>query len=164
MIDASLLESALAEARRRGADYAEARAETLTERGVRARNGVVQRLTARTDRGWGLHVAAGSGWGFASAAGDDPANVAAVAQEAVDIARASATRHPTPIDLRAMPAGQGTYTTPLRRDPLAVPIEEQIALILEANNALQAGHPRVKVGVAFSDVVALDKLFVNTAG
>src|SRR4051812_36269546 len=107
MIDDTLLESALAEARRRGADYAEARAEETTDRGVRARNGVIQRLTARTDRGWGLHVAVGTGWGFASTAGDNPASVAGVAQEAVDIARASATRHPTPLDLRAMPAAQG---------------------------------------------------------
>jgi AraC-like DNA-binding protein len=59
----------------------------------------------------------------------------------------------------------GARTTGGRRDiELVHELEEQIALILEANNALQAGHPRVKVGVAFSDIVVLDKLFVNTAG
>src|SRR5438045_883851 len=97
MIDDSLLEAALAEARRRGADYAEARAEAISESGVRVRNGAVQRLTARTDAGWGLHVAAGGGWGFASTAATNPAGVAEVAQEAVDIARASATQQRTPL-------------------------------------------------------------------
>ena len=56
MIDTNLLEAALAEARRRGADYAEARAEDHTAAGVRVRNGAVQRLTSRGDSGWGLHV------------------------------------------------------------------------------------------------------------
>ena len=73
MIDDSLLELALAEARRRGADYAEARAEERIEAGVRARNGAVQRLTSSTDRGWGLRVAVGGGWGFASTVATDPA-------------------------------------------------------------------------------------------
>src|SRR5439155_17309834 len=103
MIEDSLLEAALAEAQRRGADYAEARAEAISASGVRVRNGAVQRLTAHNDTGWGLRVAAAGGWGFASTAATDPASIAAVAQQAVDIARASATRQRTPLDLSAMP-------------------------------------------------------------
>ena len=164
MIDDSLLELALAEARRRGADYAEARAEERIEAGVRARNGAVQRLRRSTDRGWGLRVAVGGGWGFASTVATDPASVADVAQAAVDIARASATRHRSPADLSAMPAERGEYTTQAARDPLAVPVEERMALMLDCSNALQAAHPRVKVAVAYSDVVVTDKLFVNTSG
>jgi TldD protein len=164
MIDDSLFEAALAEARRRGAEYAEARAEAMTEAGVRVRNGGVQRLTSRTDQGWGLHVAVRGGWGFASTAATDPSSVAAVAQAAVDIARASATRHPSRVDLSAMPSAVGTYSTALLRDPLAVPIEEHIALMLEAGGRLQGAHPLVKVAVVDSVVMSTDKLFINTSG
>lgn len=164
MIDTHLLEAALAEARRRGALYAEARAEDQTQTGVRVRNGAVQRLNASTDSGWGLRVAVDGGWGFASTAATDPAGVVAVAQEAVDIARASATRRRSPIDLDAMPSEVGEYTTPVARDPLAVPVEEHIALFLEAGNRLQAAHPLVKVAVAYSDLMVTEKVFVNTTG
>jgi TldD protein len=164
MIDDSLLELALAEARRRGAEYAEARAEERTEAGVHARNGAVQRLTSSTDRGWGLRVAVGGGWGFAGTVATDPASVADVAQAAVDIARASATRHRSPVDLSAMPSERGEYATQEMRDPLAVPVEERIALMLDCSNAMQTAHERVKVAVAHCDLVVTDKLFVNTSG
>lgn len=164
MIDTNLLAAALAEARRRGADYAEARAEDHTTAGVRVRNGAVQRLTARNDSGWGLRVAVGNGWGFASTAATDPSGIAQVAQDAVDIARASATRHPSPVDLTAMPNEVGEYSTPVARDPLGVPVEEHIALLLETGNQLQTAHPLIKVAVVSSDLMATDKLFVNTTG
>src|SRR5690349_17286394 len=100
------LRAALAEAQRLGADYAEARAEDHRVESLVARDTAVERLTSDADSGWGVRVAVNGGWGFASTAGFSLDAARATAAEAVAIARASATRRLTPLDLRAMPTEQ----------------------------------------------------------
>src|SRR5207237_1423647 len=86
------LQIALEEARRLGADYAEARAEDRRVETLRARDAAVERLVSDQDNGWGVRAAAGGGWGFASTVDSRPAAARATAAEAVEIARASALR------------------------------------------------------------------------
>src|SRR5215212_9448164 len=111
MISEDVLQAALDAARRAGADYAEARAERRLETGARARNGAVQGLSEQADMGWGVQVAVGGGWGFASTPATDPAAITATAEEAMRLARASATRRQTALDLSLMPTERGSYRT-----------------------------------------------------
>lgn len=164
MIDETTLQDALIEARRLGADYAEARAEDSRVESIRARDSAIERLARDRDRGWGLRVVVNGGWGFAATATTDPAAARTVAAEAVAIARASATRRRRTLDLQDMPADQGTYETPVALDPFGVPLEEQIALLLDATAALRSAHPLVRVAEATLDLWHTEKLFVNTAG
>src|SRR5438105_4588922 len=90
----TLLQSALDEAMRAGADYAEARSETSNRESVHVRNGAVERLATDQDAGWGIHVLAGGGWGFASTSADARDAMRDTVRRAVDIAHASgAHRH-----------------------------------------------------------------------
>ncbi|MGA7732956.1 MAG: DNA gyrase modulator, partial [Chloroflexia bacterium] len=98
----NILSAALDEAKRAGADYAEARSEdTLTDT-ISARNGAVERLSTDRDAGWGIHVLAGGGWGFASTSMLTPQAVRETALRAVEIARASGTLRAARSDLSLM--------------------------------------------------------------
>jgi TldD protein len=164
MIKEEILQRALAAARQRGADYAEARAEDRRVERLRARDAAVEQLTSDSDNGWGLRVAVNGGWGFAATAASGADAADSLAEEAVAIARASAAHRRTPLDLSAMPAEQGAYRTALVRDPFAVPLSERIDLLLSALGAMGAAHPRVKVRTGNLGLWRTTKLFVNTAG
>lgn len=146
MLDDNLLLAALGEARRAGADYAEARLEeTLTDT-IRTRNGAVERLSTDHDAGWGIHTMAGGGWGFASTSLISPDAVRDTARLAVEIARAGAVRRKASSDLSIMPTENGHYSTPVLRDPFSVPWEERIDLATDITNRISAGGDRVKSG------------------
>src|SRR5215210_1339121 len=128
MLSDSPLQSALDEARRAGADYAEARAEDAHKETVHVRNGAVERLGTDRDSGWGIHALAGGGWGFASSSIETASPIKDTARRAVEIARASGTRRKSRSDLAVMTTEQGEYKTPLERDPFEVPTGDRVGL------------------------------------
>ena len=164
MIDEETLTAALTEAQHLGAAYAEARAEDTRVETLQARDAAVEQVSSDQDRGWGLRVAVDGGWGFAATAATGPDSARAVAAQAVAIARASARRRRTPLDLSNMPAEQGTYRTPVGRDPFTVPMGERIDLLLTALATMRNAHPRVTVVDGSIQVWHTDKLFVNSTG
>src|SRR5690349_13047644 len=98
-----ILQAAIQAAASSGAEYSEARAEDFLAERVSVRNGGVERLNTDRDAGWGIHAYAGGGWGFASSSDTGIEGVKATAARAVEIARASGTRHKTAPDLTIMP-------------------------------------------------------------
>lgn len=159
-----ILTSALAAARRAGAEYAEARSEDTITESISARNGAVERLSSDRDAGWGIHALAGGGWGFASTSLLTPDAVRQTAQRAVEIARASGTLRKSKSDVSIMPTGQGTYRTTLVRDPFEVPLGERIDLAVEATNSIASGGDRVKVAACTIYAERHDKTYANTLG
>ena len=164
MLSDNLLQSALDEARRSGADYAEARAEDAHRESIHVRNGAVERLGTDQNNGWGIHVLAGGGWGFASSSDEAAPAIKDTAQRAVEIARASGTRRKSHSDLSAMTREQGEYKTPLERDPYTVPIAERAGLILDAANQVAAAGERIKVSTGSQWAYRTDRLYMNTLG
>ncbi|MEO5952072.1 MAG: TldD/PmbA family protein [Chloroflexia bacterium] len=164
MIYDDILTSALVEARRSGAEYAEARSEdTLTE-SISARNGAVERLLSDRDAGWGIHVLANGGWGFASTSLLTPDAIRETARRAVEIARASGSQRKSKSDISIMTTERGTYATDLVRDPFEVPLTERIDLAVEATNRISSGGDRVKVATCSIYSERHDKLYSNTLG
>ncbi len=168
MVDEAILARALEAARAAGADYAEARGETQQRTTIAARDGAVGALNTVTDAGWGIRVAVatpnGGGWGFAATDRWDADAAAATARQAVEIARASATARRTPFTLAGLPTATGTYQTPHTRDPLDVPAEEQLDLLIAATNGIRAASPRIVAATAGSRAWHTDKRFINTLG
>ena len=160
----NILSAALDEAKRAGADYAEARSEdTLTDT-ISARNGAVERLSTDRDAGWGIHVLAGGGWGFASTSMLTPQAVRETALRAVEIARASGTLRAARSDLSLMPTETGEYYTTLALDPFEVPLQDRLALAIEATNSMLRGGSRVKVATYIVYAERHDKLYMNSLG
>jgi TldD protein len=87
-------------------------------------------------------------WGFASSSVMDATEADRVAAHAVRIAKASATAQRRPVVLDDRPPAHGTFQTPIAEDPFAVPIDERIALLLEADERMRSVR-----GIAFTETL-----------
>ncbi len=131
-----LLARALDTARLLGARYADVRLVESVDRSLSVKNGLVDGLSQSESLGFGVRVLLGNAWGFAASRDVSAAEVERTAALAVQIARASALADGPAVDLGAPMASRGTYITPIQIDPLAVPIEAQIDLLLRADAAM----------------------------
>ena len=132
----SLIARALDTAAARGASYADARmVETAQER-YSVRTGVVDVISSDESVGIGVRVVANGAWGFASTNTMTAESVDQAAALAVEIAKASATSGGPKVELGPPVTSRGVYTTPVEIDPFAVPAEEKVALLLEADEQM----------------------------
>ncbi len=155
--------AAIEAARRMGADYAEARMVDITTESISARDAAIENLGRSEDNGWGVRVMVGGGWGFSSTVRTDKAAVEDTVAEAVRIARASSTVRRRPAAIDDLSPQVGEYATAVQREPFAVPLDERIALTLEASNNLGKGE-HVRVAAASLHCQETVKFFVNTTG
>ena len=156
-----LADDALAAARAAGADYADVRAVEELSESIDVRDDRVEGVARASSRGVGIRVLSGGAWGFAGT--NDPATVAATAERAVAIARASAGLRPDPVLLDDTPAPEGSYVTPHQRNPFDVPLAEKIDLLLATTAA-----GREAAGIAYveatTDAWARTTVFRSTEG
>jgi TldD protein len=141
-----LARRAIDTATQQGASYADARIVRRADERITVKSGAVEGVSVGEDEGFGIRVLADGAWGFSSASRLDTETVDRVAAEAVRIARASATALRDRVRLDERPAAQGRYETPIEVDPFELPIEEKLADLLAADEAMR----RVE-GVAFTE-------------
>jgi TldD protein len=164
MLHDEVLASALETARALGATYADARSEESHTEALHVRNGAVERLTDDDDTGWGIHVLVGSGWGFASSSQTTLQAIHDTVRLALEIARAGGGGQHNEYDLATLPTERGEYSTPLERDPFAVPVAERIEVLTDAINNISAAGERIKVALGQISLERHNKLFANTLG
>ena len=126
---------ALNAAKDAGASYADARIGRYRRQGINTRERQVTGVSDSESYGLGVRALVGGSWGFAATSTMTKDGVVAAAKEAARLARAARTVQKRPVELAPTPAVQGTWKTPITRDPLDVPIEEKVALLLAANEA-----------------------------
>jgi len=154
---------ALETARLRGASYADVRVEDGRSERVEVRGGAVAALADRSSIGYGVRAFVDGAWGFAASADLADAAVDAVAARAVAIARASARVAARRFAQAPTEVHAGTYATPIEIDPRTVPLDERIALLLEAEAALHV-DPSIAVGRAWIDLWRTEKEFYASTG
>jgi TldD protein len=116
------------------------------EESISIKTGRVAGVASSESEGFGVRVIVDGAWGFASSHRLETGEIDRVVGDAVRIARASATALRRPVELDARPPAKGRYETPVREDPFAVPLEEKLGSLLEADETLN----RVE-GVAFTE-------------
>ena len=158
-----LLDRALDVARSAGASHAEARVVSLARESYEVKNGAPVAALHSTTEGLGVRTIANGAWGFAALQDLTPGGAERAAKQAVEIAKASATAAKEPVELAPAHKVDGAYTTPHEVDPLAVPVEEKIGLLMRAERAMQ-GRPKVKITQAFLAVLRKRTLFANAEG
>jgi TldD protein len=154
---------AVEEAIRLGASFADARFEIHQREELNLKNGDVRRATMRTERGIGLRALVNGAWGFASVSSPTRHDAGVVARRAVQIARAAAVVQERPVDLAHEPPHSAVFRTPIDRDPLAVPLEDKIELLLSIDRALRIS-PLIKLTSAGFLAHRARKLYVNSEG
>ena len=143
-----------------GATYADVRAVFRRAQHVRTKNGRVDELADHESEGIGVRVLVGGAWGFASTARLTDAGAREAALRACAFARAAPGPHAR--ELVPVEAHTGRYSTPLERDPIAVPLAEKVELCLRADQALR--HPDVTVTNASVRAWREHKLFRSSEG
>ncbi|MCW2570642.1 MAG: Peptidase [Frankiales bacterium] len=144
---ADLADLALAEVTRLGVDHADVRARQEDSESVQVRDGDVEGVSRDRSSGVGIRVVHDGAWGFAGTHDGSPDGVRRAAQQAVEVARASARvrgRDSMRAALDERPPTVGTYTTPHERDPFEVRLGEKIDHLLAATAAA-----RDAAGVSF---------------
>src|SRR3954470_22387126 len=116
--------------------YAEARHVAERREDLEVRNGAVDQAAHETVEGIGVRVRVGGAWGFAATADVSRAG----AETALERALAFAATQPAGADRPLTPVepARGIWASPCQRDPFTVSLEEKLALLVDADDALRS--------------------------
>src|SRR5690606_29520079 len=116
---------ALNAARGAGASYADVRIGRYLRQMVTARERIVTGTMSTESFGAGVRVIANGTWGFAATNDVTPDGIAAVARQAVAIARANSVLQTEPVQLAPVtPTGEVSWRTPIETNAFEIPIQE----------------------------------------
>ncbi len=158
-----LLETALNEAKKCGADYADVRVVKRTSEPLSVKNGQVTNLSSVEDEGFGVRVWIDGGWGFASSGRLSRAELRDKARQASQIAKASARVQQKPKQLSAVEAVEDTYTTEVKVDPFEVSGKEKLDLLREIDEIMRRPE-QVRVSTVSTSARREEKIFMSTEG
>ena len=144
------------------ADYADVRHVTSEAESISTRNGAVDFVRRGTEEGFGVRVRIGGAWGFAAARGTEAAAAERALEWAIAVAEAQ-PRVPGAGPLAPELPARGSYATALGTNPFDISLEDKLALLLAADEAMR-GDPRVTLTMAQFSAFREDKLFANTDG
>jgi TldD protein len=130
-----LAHEALDVARGSGASYADVRIGRYRRQIIQTRERLVSSVTDDESYGLGIRTLVDGCWGFAATSVMTRTGVQNTAREAITLSRAARTVQRRPVELAAVTPVTGTWITPVQRDPIDVPLEDKIALLLGANEA-----------------------------
>jgi TldD protein len=167
--------AAMEAARRAGADYADARAGTDETESITVRNQEMAGIDRTTSTGIGIRVLVGGRWGFASTSRLDPDEIDRTAALAVEIARAAHRLPGAPVTLAGVEPVVASWRGPMKEDPFTVPLEEKVALLMEASRVMQGvrGVSFAEAGMDFyrrstwfasSDGARIDQVVLQSGG
>ncbi|MEQ8277016.1 MAG: TldD/PmbA family protein [Deltaproteobacteria bacterium] len=154
---------AVEEAIRLGASYADARYEYRQHEDVTTRNGALHQAGAYTERGLGLRVLVHGAWGYVGVSEPNRHDVAVSARRAVELARATAIVQEHPVALVDNAPQRSIYRTQIKRDPLAVPLEDKVELLFSIDEKLRKNDKIVLAEGSFS-AHRQRKVFVSSEG
>jgi len=126
---------ALNAARGSGASYADVRIGRYRRQAISTRERQITGVTDSESYGLGVRTLVNGCWGFAATSSMTRAAAQNAALEAIVMSRAARAVQAHPVELAPVTPVKGTWITPVRRDPLEVPIEDKIALLFATNEA-----------------------------
>ena len=138
-----LADAALATAKQAGASYADIRINRYRNQFLFTRDRRVQNIVNTEDFGFGVRVIVDGTWGFASSSAVTKDDVAAIARQAVGIAKANKPVNTDPVPLAPVEAyPDAEWNTPVQKDPFEMPLQPKIDLLLQINEeALKVKAP-----------------------
>jgi len=155
---------ALDVARGNGASYADIRITRRVTQSLQVRNGVIEAVQEQTDEGFGVRVLVNGAWGFASSYLIEIDEIDRVVIDQVfRIAEASALLQRRPVRLGPRVTSSGRYVTPHQIDPFSVPLEDKLAVLVAADEAMRR-IPGITITSGNMIFIREDKTFANSEG
>ena len=130
-----LAHEALNAARSAGASYADVRIGRYRRQSIQTRERQVSAVSDNESYGMGIRTLVDGCWGFAATSTMTRDGAQKAARDAATLSRAARTVQRHPIELAPVAPATGTWITPVRRDPIEIPLEEKVALLLTTNEA-----------------------------
>jgi TldD protein len=127
--------AALDSARAAGASYADVRVGRYRRQEVATRERQITGVRDSESYGLGVRTLVDGCWGFAATSLMTRASAQRTALSAIEMSKAARAVRRRRVELAPVKPVTGTWITPVRRDPVEVPLEEKIALLLAANEA-----------------------------
>jgi TldD protein len=144
-----------------GVAHAEARHVVTRSERLAVRNGAVDEVEDVHAEGVGVRVRVGGGWGFAATRDTSTTGLDRALARAIAVATAAP---PAPRRARTdEPPATGDWAGPCGTDPFAVALEEKLALLAAADDALR-GDPRVVRTAAVATAARVAQAFASTEG
>jgi len=154
---------ALNAARKAGASYADARVGRYRRQAISTRERQVTNVSDGESYGLGVRTLVDGSWGFAATSTMTRAGAQRAAADAAAMSRAARIVRRHRVELAPVKPVTGTWMTPVRRDPIDVPLEEKIALLLAANEAALK-VPTVRFASSGLSLLREIKTLVTTEG
>ena len=154
---------ALDAAARRGVSYADVRVIESRERHVSTKNGKVGHVSSSESLGAGIRVLAQGCWGFAATDDLSAGGIERAAALAVQIARAGTLAHKEDVVLAPEQRYQAEWVSPCRIDPFSIPLDRNLALLLEVDRELRR-NPGVSLAEAALSFERRRQVFASTLG
>lgn len=154
----------LEEAVKAGASYADVRMGEILDENLIVKNGVPEETMLLKTKGFGIRVMLEGAWGFAASVDLTGKEVKEMAHKAVAIAKASARVKKKAVSLKKATVKKDKYSTPMKKDPFKVPLEEKMGMLMDAERVIAEQSPLIKVSYAFFRAFQEKKLFVSTEG
>ncbi|WP_433613094.1 TldD/PmbA family protein [Prescottella agglutinans] len=133
----ALADAALTVARAAGVEHADLRVHRLVTQSLRLRDGRVQSAQDGVETGFSVRVVVDGTWGFASHAEPTPGRAAAVAAEAVAVARALRALNRERVVLAPEPVYRdATWVSGYVTDPFAVATADKVDLLADWSRRL----------------------------
>jgi TldD protein len=126
-----LADAALAAAKQAGATYADIRINRYRNQFIFTRDRRVQNIVNTEDYGFGIRVIVDGTWGFASSNVVTKEEMARVAAQAAEIARANRKVNAEPVRLAPADPYVGVWNTPVKKNPFDIPLQPKIDLLLQ---------------------------------
>ncbi len=143
-LDPDLMEFALNQAMGDGVSYADVKFLERKSVSASVKNAIVEGTNKSLSAGIGIKVLYQGGYGFASTNILDRENIEKTVARAIRVAKATSRSMKHPIQLAEEPTHVDTVITPMKTDPAGIPLEETIALLIDATKAADVGDPRIK--------------------
>lgn len=153
---------ALQESTKAGASYADIRIVEILDERIAVKNGVPDEVNLSQAKGFGLRVMLKGSWGFAASVNVTRDEVKEIAHKAVAIARASSKVKKESVSLKPLSPKKDSYSTPMKKDPFKVPLEDRLEVLLDAEKTIAEQSPNIKVSQAFFRSKRENKLFMST--
>jgi TldD protein len=158
-----LADAALEAATGAGATYCDVRIGRYLQQFVVTREAMVSNVVNTESTGVGIRVISKGTWGFAATSDLRPESVAAAALQAVAIANANSKIQTEPVRLaKVKGVGEVSWSTPIKKNAMAVPVKEKVDLLLAANAAAMAAGASFVNSTMF--LVNEQKYFASTDG
>ena len=143
--------------------YADTRVMEIRDRQVSTKNGKAGHVSSSVSMGLAIRVLAGGCWGFAATDDLTRDGIHAAAALALEIARASTLAKKHDVTLAPEEKYEAEWVSPIRIDPFTIPVDRNVALLLDIDRELRR-NPGVTLAEGAMSFERRRQVFASSLG